>query len=138
MNRKRTPRALRALCALALLVACGTPPADLVLRNGRVATADDAMPEAEAIAVTGDRIVAVGSSEDIARHVGEATKVIDLEGRLAIPGFIEGHGHFAYLGHAMMALDLTRGASWDEIVAMVGETARGAEPGDWILGRGWH
>ncbi len=138
MNRKRVPRALRALCAVGLLAGCGTAPADMVLQNGRVATADDAMPEAEAIAITGDRIVAVGSSEDIAGHIGEATKLIDLDGRLAVPGFIEGHGHFAYLGHAMMALDLTRAASWDEIVAMVGNAARAAEPGDWILGRGWH
>ncbi len=64
--------------------------------------------------------------------------MIDLEGRLAIPGFIEGHGHFAYLGFAKMSLDLTRAANWDEIVALVAEAARDAEPGEWIIGRGWH
>jgi len=121
-----------------LLAACGTAPADLVLRNGRVVTVDDAVPEAEAVAVTGDRIIAVGSDEEIADHIGGATEVIDLEGRLAIPGFIEGHGHFAYLGFAKMALDLTRASSWDEIVAMVEVAARDAKPGDWIIGGGWH
>ena len=138
MNWKRTLEALQPIWIVGLLAACGPAPADLVLQNGRVVTVDDATPEAEAIAVTGDRILAVGSSEEIAAYVGDATEVIDLEGRLAIPGFIEGHGHFAYLGFAKMSLDLTRAASWEEIVAMVAEAARDAEPGEWIIGRGWH
>jgi predicted amidohydrolase YtcJ len=138
MSWKGTTRLLTIHSALGLLVACGSVPADLVLRGGKVVTVDDAIPEAQAIAVTADRILAVGSDQEIAGYIGEATEVIDLEGRLAIPGFIEGHGHFAYLGFAKMALDLTRAASWDEIVALVEAAARDAKPGDWILGRGWH
>jgi predicted amidohydrolase YtcJ len=109
-----------------------------VLRGGTVVTVDDAVPEAEAVAVRGDRIVAVGSDETIAAYLGEATEVIDLDGKLVIPGFIEGHGHYLYLGMAMSVLDLTEAANWDEIVAMVAGAARGAASGEWILGRGWH
>jgi len=115
-----------------------TLPADLVLRGGRVVTVDDAVPEAEAIAIEGYRIVAVGSNREIDARVGPATQVIELEGRLAIPGLIEGHGHFMELGRAKTILDLGGATSWDEIVARVGKAARGAQPGDWIFGRGWH
>jgi predicted amidohydrolase YtcJ len=112
--------------------------ADRVLINGRVVTVDDALPEAEALAIRGNLIAAVGSNEEVQQHIGAATEVIDLEGRLAIPGFIEGHGHFMGLGQARMVLDLTAADSWEEIVAMVGEAASTATPGAWIMGRGWH
>jgi len=138
MDWKHILKPLQLIWVVSLLAACGTEPADLVLLNGKVVTVDDAVPEAEAIAVMGDRIVAVGSSEEIAEYVGDATEVIDLDGGLAIPGFIEGHGHFAYLGYAKMALDLTQAANWDEIVALVADAARDAEPGKWIVGQGWH
>ena len=78
------------------------------------------------------RILAVGSDADIEAHVGESTEVIELEGRLAIPGFIEGHGHFMGLGNAKMILDLTTVNNWNEIVTMVGDAAQEAEPGEWI------
>jgi hypothetical protein len=115
-----------------------TPPADLVLRGGRVVTVDDALPEAEAIAIEGYRIAAVGSNREIDARVGPRTAVIDLEGRLAIPGFIEGHGHYMDLGRAKTILDLRDARTWDEIVERVREAAREARPGDWILGQGWH
>ena len=118
----------------------GDPPrtADLVLRNGTVYTLDPARPSAEAVAVQGDRIVAVGAEADVRPWIGPTTRVIDLAGRTAIPGFIESHGHFLSLGRARTILDLTRARSWEEIVAMVAEAARAARPGEWILGRGWH
>jgi predicted amidohydrolase YtcJ len=119
--------------------ACARPaPADLVLRNGKLVTMDSVRPEAQAIAITGSTITAVGSNRQIGRHVGPNTEVIDLAGRLAVPGFIEGHGHFMGLGESKMVLDLTRAASWDDLVAMVAEAARGAPRGEWIRGRGWH
>ncbi|HXG39238.1 MAG TPA: amidohydrolase [Bacteroidota bacterium] len=112
--------------------------ATLVLRNGKIITVDDRQPQAQAIAVRGDKILAVGSNAEIERYLGRATQVIDLQGKLAIPGFIEGHGHFTGIGAAKMNLDLMKVKSWDEIVAMVGEAAKKAKPGEWILGRGWH
>ncbi len=99
---------------------------------------DPARPEAQALAVRGDTIVAVGTNEAIDALAGPSTKVLDVEGQFVMPGFIEGHGHYMGLGRAKMILDLTQAKSWDEIVAMVEEAARTAEPGAWILGRGWH
>jgi predicted amidohydrolase YtcJ len=113
-------------------------PADLILRGGRVVTVDDARPEAEAIAIRGYEIAAVGSNREIDALRGPETEVIELDGRLAIPGFIEGHGHFMSLGRAKLILDLTRARSWNEIVEQVAEAARGAERGAWIFGSGWH
>ena len=127
--------------ALAMLAACepaGRNGADLVLTNGIIVTVDPDHPEAEALAVRGDTIAAVGTAEEIAAYIGDETTVIDLEGRLAIPGFIEGHAHFMGLGQSRMILDLTKAESWDDIVAMVEEAVAGAEPGEWITGRGWH
>jgi hypothetical protein len=113
-------------------------PADLVLRNGRIVTVDDRVPEAQALAASGGKIVAVGTSAEIARYVGPATQVIDLGGQLAIPGFIEGHGHFTGIGENRVNLDLMSTKSWDEIVQMVAQAVEKAKPGEWIIGRGWH
>jgi predicted amidohydrolase YtcJ len=129
---------LRAGLAGTLACAGTAEPADLVLRNGTVITVDDARPEAEAVALSDGRIVAVGSDREISDYVGSSTEVIDLDGRLAIPGFIEAHGHFTSLGDAKMILDLTQVSSWDEIVSMVDHVAGDAQPGAWIAGRGWH
>lgn len=115
-----------------------TEPADLVLRNGRVVTVEAKTPEGRAVAVRAGRIVAVGTDKEIGRYVGKATEVVDLQGGLAIPGFIESHGHFTGLGKSKAILDLTTARSWDDIVALAGEAAKQAKPGEWILGRGWH
>jgi len=112
--------------------------ADLVLRGGKVVTVDETLPQAEAVAVKDGKVLAVGTDEEIEAYISAATDVIDLDGRLAIPGFIEGHGHFMSLGNAKMILDLTKVKNWNEIIAMVGDAAREAEPGAWIQGRGWH
>ena len=124
-----------------LMAACAPGPAeyaDLVLTGGKVVTVDDALPEAEALAVTGHTITAVGTNEEIAGYAGPSTEVIELDGRLVIPGFIEGHGHYMSLGRAKMILDLTMATSWDDIVQMVGDAASRAAPGEWVTGRGWH
>ena len=124
----------------AVVVAGQNPPtpATLVLRNGKIVTVDAAMPEAQAIAIRGDRIVAVGTNQAIQAFVGSATQVIDLRGQLAIPGLVESHGHFMGLGQSKLTLDLMDVKDWDEIVAMVAAAAAQAKPGEWILGRGWH
>ncbi len=140
----RSPIATAAAATLSaaalLMAACAPerPPADLVLTGGTVATMDSTRPSAEGIAVRGDSIVAVGDEGDIEAWIGPETRVIDLEGRFAMPGFVESHGHFMGLGQARMQLDLMGASSWSEIVAMVDSAADAAEPGTWILGRGWH
>ena len=135
------PLTRSAFLAGVLIAACEPGPAeqaDLVLMGGKVVTVDDALPEAEALAVTGYTITAVGTNEEIAGYVGPSTEVIELDGRLVIPGFIEGHGHYMSLGRAKMILDLTTATSWDDIVQMVGDAASRAAPGEWVTGRGWH
>jgi predicted amidohydrolase YtcJ len=126
---------------LALTVSVGTAlaqPADLVLRNGKIVTLEQSAPEAQGLAARGGKIVAVGSNKSVDALVGPSTRVIDLQGRLAIPGFIEGHGHFTELGATKMELDLRGAKNWDEIVAMVAVAASKAKPGAWILGSGFH
>ncbi len=112
--------------------------ADLVLTGGTVISVDDEIGQAEAVAIRDGRILAVGSAAEIELMIGNDTEVIDLAGRTLIPGFIEGHGHFLGLGNARMILDLRPATSFDEIVEQVAEAVADAEPGTWILGRGWH
>jgi hypothetical protein len=134
MNRWR----IALLGMLLPLAACAPQPADLVLRNGKIVTVDAKRPEAQAIAVSGHTIAALGTNEEIAKYVGPKTQVIDLNGQLAIPGFIEGHGHYTGLGESKMELDLTKAKNFDDIVAMVADAVKQARPGAWIQGRGWH
>ena len=84
--------------------------ADLVLRNGKIVTLDARNQVVQALAVKGDRIMAVGSVADAKRWIGPSTKVVELGGKLAIPGFIEGHGHFTGIGEFRLGLDLPAGA----------------------------
>jgi predicted amidohydrolase YtcJ len=112
--------------------------ADRILTNGTVITVDTNLPEAQAIALKDGRIIALGTSQEISKYAGPATELIDLNGRVAIPGFIEGHGHFLGLGQALMMLDLVPTRSFNDIIEMVAEAALTAKPGEWIIGRGWH
>src|SRR5437762_6138412 len=75
-------------------------PADLVLRNAKIVTIDESRPVAEALAVSGDTIAAVGSNQEIQAYVGPRTRVLDLKGALATPGFIDAHVHFTGVGDA--------------------------------------
>jgi hypothetical protein len=134
---KRVSR-LTLVLAFVSVAAGGEPPADLVLRDGKIVTVDDNRPEARALAARGGIIVAVGSEQEVAPFVGPGTRVIDLSGALAVPGFIEGHGHFMWIGDAEMRLKLGTARSWKEIVKAVGDAAEESEPGAWIEGRGWH
>ncbi len=129
-------------CAAALSFGCaGQPseePATLVLRGGHIVTVNEGQPAVQALAARGDRIVALGTDEEIQRFVGPGTEVIDLAGQTAVPGLIEGHGHFMGLGQSRMVLDLMDTTSFEQIVAQVAEAVKTAKPGDWIQGRGWH
>ena len=114
------------------------PHADLVLLGGKVVSLDPTFAEQEAIAVAGAWIQHLGSDDEIEAYIGEGTMVIDLGGRLVVPGFIEGHGHFMDLGRSKQILDLGAVANWEEILALVSEAASQTPSGEWIYGRGWH
>ncbi|MBE3072892.1 MAG: amidohydrolase family protein, partial [Acidobacteria bacterium] len=129
------------LLMVALLVPGCAPkvdPADMVLRNGKIVTVDEARPEAQALAVRGDTIVAIGTDDEIRPYIGEKTEVIDLGGTLAIPGLIDSHVHFTGIGTNKLQLDLMRVKNWNEVIAMVADAVKKAKPGQLISGRGWH
>ncbi len=134
--------ALALVAGLGLTLGLGAAepenPADLVLLGGNIVTVSKAMPKAQALAVRGDRIVAIGDDASVKKLVGSKTQVLELGGKLTVPGLIESHAHFMSLGYSLMRLDLTTASNFDDIVAQVGEAAAKAEPGEWILGRGWH
>ncbi len=139
LTRAGTSTLVAGCCAL--WAGCSGPSvetADLVLHNGKVVTVDDAVPDGEAVAVRAGRIVAVGSDREIEAYIGSSTEVIDLQGQLAIPGFIDSHVHFSGIGQAQLQLGLMEVANWDEVVDMVAAAVAEAEPGELITGRGWH
>ena len=145
MRRRHVATIARTLpvATLVLIAACGQPPpsvqpATLVVMNGKVVTVEPGEADARAVAVAGDRIVAVGNEDEIKRYVGTGTQVIDAAGQLVIPGFVEGHGHFTGVGEAQLVLKLATAQTWDDILAMVETAAKSAKPGQWIYGRGWH
>lgn len=133
---------LLALCTFAyFLQFCSEKTqsqADLVLMSGVIYTVDDSLPQTEALAVRDGRIVAVGPDKEISRYVGDETYVMELDGRTVLPGLIEGHAHFAGIGKAKQRLALAEAETFDDIVQMVAERVKQVEPGEWILGRGWH
>jgi predicted amidohydrolase YtcJ len=117
----------------------GAQPADLVITGGRVLTLDESVPEGEALAVRGNEILAVGTTDEIEILIGSGTQVIKLQPEnLVLPGLIDAHGHYMSLGESLMQLDLRSPDTWEEIVGLVEAAVAEAEPGDWIVGRGWH
>jgi hypothetical protein len=141
MSKNSLLRIVVLVTAFGLLgLACAKKPepATFVLTNGKLVTLDQDVPAAEALAARGDKIVAVGTAKEIARYIGPETEVLDLQGQLATPGWIDSHLHFTGVGQAKLSLDLTKVKNWDEIVAMVAEAVKNAKPGEAITGRGWH
>jgi predicted amidohydrolase YtcJ len=112
--------------------------ADTILINGNFYTVDNNTPSVEAIAIKEDRIIKTGTKEEVDNLRGDNTQIIDLEGQFAMPGFIEGHGHFSGLGKSLINLNFLNSKNWQEIVDMVAEKTKTLQPGEWIEGRGWH
>jgi predicted amidohydrolase YtcJ len=110
---------------------------DMVLRGGRVFLADDASTIVEALAIRNGQVVAVGSASELAPLIGPNTQVVELEGRLVTPGINDAHVHFAAGGASLLAVDLLGTRSLAEIERRVAAAAASAQPGEWILGRGW-
>ncbi|WP_371396450.1 amidohydrolase [Fretibacter rubidus] len=140
-------RLLSFILSVLLITACqgGQPnvdtpdvTADMVLVGGSIVTVDESAPRAEAVAIKADKIFKVGTDADIRALIGPQTEVIDIAGQTAIPGFIEGHGHYTSFGDALMVLDFRYAESFAEIVAMVEKAAVETPKGEWITGRGWH
>lgn len=129
---------------LLLLVSCLTLPASLaaqeatlLLTGARVWTGDSARPWAEAVAVTGDRIVGVGSAAELARFRGPGTRVLELRGRFVSPGFIDNHTHFGQAGALLLGANLLDVADHGALVRRVREAASRLPAGSWMIGGDW-
>jgi predicted amidohydrolase YtcJ len=117
---------------------CAAEEADLVLKNAVVHTVDAKQPRAEAVAIRGNRIVAVGSTTDVRVFVGPKTRVLDLAGRTVVPGFDDSHAHMLGIGFARLDVDLVGTRSYTEVVERVAKAVKTRRPGEWVRGRGWH
>jgi predicted amidohydrolase YtcJ len=112
-------------------------PADIVFKNGNVYTANDKSPQAEAIAVKGDRIVFVGTNAAAQKYVGSNTRVVDLQGNTVLPGFTDSHQHLSGVGFREMTLNLEGTTSLEDFLAKVKARVDQTKPGEWVTGRGW-
>jgi predicted amidohydrolase YtcJ len=131
--------------AAAVFASCGGSAPDaadgtatLILSGANVITMDDAEPRAEAVAVVGDLIVFVGSSEGVEAWRGPGTTVVDLEGATVMPGFTDAHAHLMGTGRLKARVDVLETTSFQQMLDAVAEAVAAAEPGEWIVGRGWH
>jgi predicted amidohydrolase YtcJ len=111
--------------------------ADLVLRGGTVWTVDDDNPRAEAIAVVRDKIAYVGADSGVREYIGRATRVIDLDGKLVVPGFNDNHVHFEGTGRLLYGLNLLDVATERDFAARIREVHERYAPGTWITGGDW-
>jgi predicted amidohydrolase YtcJ len=119
------------------LMAQGKPTADLIITNARVWTVDKAHPTAQAVAVFGDRIIAVGSKVDVEVLRGVETKVVDAGGKLLIPGFNDAHVHFVTSGARLDQIQLSDATSLNEFTRRIAERAKMTPKGEWIEGGDW-
>ena len=112
-------------------------PVTVAIVNGVVWTADSARPWAEAIAMSGDRIVAVGSSADVRRLTSPSTRVIDANGRMVVPGFIDSHVHFLAGGMNLASVQLRDARTPSDFIARIKSFAATVPAGTWITGGDW-
>jgi predicted amidohydrolase YtcJ len=124
---------------LILVISCSKPEAfDLLVVNGTVYTQDMDQPVASAVGVIQDKIAYVGDGSGLESRISDETEILNLTGQTMTPGWIEGHGHFMGMGYSKLQLDLAQAKNYQEVVDMVARAVKERQPGEWILGRGWH
>ncbi len=144
---KSIRRTVVLLCAVGSSLCAQThssaPKADIIFTHGNIYTgviessALGSSPRAEAIAVRGDRILAVGTRAEIAKMKGPETKVVDLDGHFVMPGFNDAHMHLASAGLEKMTVDMVGVKTIEEFRQRLREKAESAPPGEWLVGEGW-
>jgi len=137
MTNKSILATLAIFCLTTVSVFPQGPAADLVITHARVWTVDSAHPEAQAVAVLGDRIAAVGTDAEIKAWRGPNTKVIDAKGKLMLPGFNDSHVHFVTGGSQLDNVQLNDATSVQEFIRRIAERAKTTPKGSWILGGDW-
>jgi len=143
-SHRRSPTLVPFFVSLVLAATgCNIPPgtdsgsADLVLRGGAVYTVDAARSWAEAVAVRGDRIVYVGPEDGVSAHIGPRTRVVDLEGKMVLPGFQDAHIHPPVSGVGYLTCGLYDLETQEEYVQAVADCAKRRPDAPWIRGEGW-
>ncbi len=142
MIQAMLPAALRSFGACSLFAAIvqtghAALVPDLVLLNATVRTMDPRQPVAEAIAISGNRIAAVGKSSEIQALAGARTRVVDARGRLVLPGFNDAHVHFLSGGFQLSSVDLRDAATPQEFSERIRKFAATLPPDKWITGGDW-
>ena len=125
---------------LLLLVSCATETKEsptLILLNGKIFTAENLTTFSEAAAITGNQITAVGKTEHIKKLVGDSTQIVDLQGRLVIPGFNDAHIHFLNGARGLAEVELTSTTSSEEVEVYIKKYVAEHTTNVWITGRGW-
>src|SRR5215831_3266416 len=118
-------------------VAQDKPAADLIVTNANVWTVDHSRPTAQAVAVLGERIVAVGTASEVDAWRGPKTQVIDAGGKLLLPGFNDAHVHFVQGGAQLEQVQLTDAATPEEFAQRIAAHMKKTPKGEWILGGRW-
>src|SRR5215472_4179178 len=137
MKLKRFSLLLGTAVCCASWVVAQKPAADLIVTNAKIWTVDKTRPQAEALAVIGDRIVAVGGATEVDAWHGPQTKVLDAKGKLLLPGFNDAHVHFVDGGSHLQEVQLKDAASPEEFARRIGERAKTTPKGEWITGGDW-
>ena len=112
--------------------------ADLALINANVRTMNPRQPVAQAVAIRKNRIIKVGTNQEINQLIGKSTRTISLDGKTVVPGLIDTHVHVADFGRCLLWLDLTRAESIKELQSILKEKTKRTPAGNWIIGRGWN
>ncbi len=128
---------LRAFCAILLLGAAPAEEATLVVTGAHVWTGNPRQPWAEAVAALGERILAVGSAQDVGKFVANSTRVVDGHGRMLVPGFIDSHTHLLMPAPAVTPISIRFARTKEKFTERVGAYAAKAPKGAWILGGDW-
>ncbi len=110
---------------------------EMVAVHGRIWTENPAQPDAEAIAISGHRILAVGGDADVMKLVGPETRLLDLKGRRVVPGFNDAHVHFFWGGQGLASVQLTDAHSRQEFVERIAAFAKRRPAGEWIVDGNW-
>lgn len=141
---------MKALISLLLFVSvmCSAQTADVIFTRGNIypgghfSTSGDAFtaedcPRASALAISAGKVIAIGSDDEVLKHRGAKTQVVDLQGKFVMPGFNDAHIHLANGGQAKLEVDLVGTKSIEEMKQRIAERAKATPAGEWIIGRGW-
>ena len=123
------------IAAIALTTVVNAKDADTIYIGGTIWTANENAPTAEAMAIKGDKILAVGDKESVLKHAGESTEIVTLTSEMIVPGFQDGHTHFTYIGSKSIKLDGVK--SVDDIQNLIKDFDKENPDARWITGMGW-